>query len=185
MNEILKKILYSITILLFFIAIAYVCRRLINSIAYKERNRSDIQKKSVKNVDILYEQIATIVFYFIIFIGIAIILPLHGVQSQTMIAILGTIGLGIGLSSQGVLNNIWCGVIIIMNDIYKIDDVLKLRIKDVSPDGLGNYIIGKVKSVNLFYTKLSDVKTNEEISVPNSLMYNSIGVTNNQSIIYE
>jgi small conductance mechanosensitive channel len=132
----------------------------------------------------MYNQIATIVFYSIIFISISIILPTYGVRSETLLAILGTIGLGIGLSCQHVLSNLWCGIVITFNDIYKIDDVVKLQVKDVSPDSSGKYVIGQIKSFNLFYTKMADLSTGQEISVPNNLLYNSIGLTTNQSIVY-
>jgi small-conductance mechanosensitive channel len=182
MNDSIKKILHSIIILLFFTGIAHICRKLINNIANKQKDQPNIEKKTIKNADILYQQIATIIFYFIIFVGISVILPMNGIGSHTTIAILGTIGLGIGLSCQGVLSNIWCGIVIIMNDIYKINDVVEVKISSISND-TKDIIIGKVKYVNLFYTKLADIDTNREISIPNTTMYNNSVITNN-SIIY-
>ena len=148
----------------------------------KERDRTNVQKENItkkksENVNLMYAQFATILYYFIIFVGICIVLPMHGIESSTMFAIVGTVGLALSLSTQNLLNNFWAGVVILFNDIYKIDDTVSFN--------NSKYVIsGKVKEFNLFYTKIAN-KNGEEISVANSSLYGGSGVLTNESIVYD
>jgi len=184
----IRPILLTILIMtIFWLVASFVKDIMIRGI--KERDRTDVQKENITkkksdNVNIMYEQVATILYYFIIFIGIFMVLPMYGVESSTTFAIVGTVGLALSLSTQNLLNNFWAGVIILFNDIYKIDDIIRFSSKQVDD------CRGKVKEFNLFYTKISKIEdgkeSGQEISLPNSLLYSeTAGILVNESIVYD
>jgi small-conductance mechanosensitive channel len=90
------------------------------------------------------------------------------------------VAFAIGLSAQGVLSNIWCGLIMILGEVYDVDDVVSL---DIANPNSGT-VIGRIISINLFYTKLSDIKDGTEIMISNSLIYNE-AVSYNQTKVYQ
>ena len=161
---------------------AYFVNGVIHGI--KERDRINVQKENItkkktENVNIMYAQFATILYYFIIFVGICIVLPMYGIEPSTMFAIFGTVGLSLSLSTQNLLSNFWSGVVILFNDIYKIDDNVSFSCSNSK-----DVIRGKVKEFNLFYTKITN-KNGEEISLANSVLYGGSGILTNESIVYD
>jgi small-conductance mechanosensitive channel len=179
----IRKILLTIVIMTIFWVIAYFVKDIMIH-GIKERDRTNVQKENItkkktENVNLMYEQFATILYYFIIFVGICIVLPMYGIESSTMFAIVGTVGLALSLSTQNLLNNFWAGVVILFNDIYKIDDNVTFSYSNSK-----DVIRGKVKEFNLFYTKITN-KNGEEISLANSVLYGGSGVLTNESIVYD
>ena len=88
-----------------------------------------------------------------------------GVQTTSIIAVLGTAGLAIGLSLKDSLSNLAGGILIIVLRHFKKDDLVKI----VS-------VTGKVQEVNLFQTKLV-TPDNQVVIMPNSMVV-SAPVTN-------
>lgn len=90
-----------------------------------------------------------------------------GVQASSIIAVIGSAGLALGLSLQGSLSNIAGGVILLV----------------IKPFQVGDYIIedssgkeGTVQSIGIMYTKLSSMD-NKAILIPNGKM-SSASITN-------
>ena len=90
-----------------------------------------------------------------VFLVIAI-LNLLGVQTASIIAVVGAAGLAIGLAMQGALSNFASGVLIIIFKPYKIGDIVKVAGK-----------VGKVHAISVFNTILKR-PDNTTIIVPNS-----------------
>lgn len=132
-------------------------------------------KNKENKIDIRYYEIGNIVYYLVIFIGFSISLAYLGLETTTLVTILGTLGLTLSLSLQSSLSNITSGIIISFNDLYQIGDTLEMNNQT-------NNIKGVVRDFTLFSTILSDVSTNKEIIVPNSLLQNNVIV--NSSNIY-
>lgn len=93
-----------------------------------------------------------------------------GVQASSIIAVIGSAGLAVGMSLQGSLSNIAGGVLLLV----------------VKPFQVGDYILedssgqeGTVQAIGIMYTKLSSMD-NKAILVPNGNLSNStiINVTN-------
>lgn len=104
---------------------------------------------------------------YIILITI-IVVEVIGIQSSTVIALLGSAGLSIGLALQGGLSNFAGGVLILL----------------LKPFRVGDYIIsegyeGTVTAIDIFYTKLLTFD-NRLLVMPNGTLSNSniINVTN-------
>ena len=87
-----------------------------------------------------------------------------GIPSTSIITLLGSCGVAIGLALQGGLSNIAGGLIILMFKPFKVDDFI-----DTHTDS------GTVKSISLFYTTLV-TPDNRVISIPNGNLANSVTV---------
>lgn len=83
-----------------------------------------------------------------------------GIPTASMVAVLGSAGLAIGLALQGSLSNIAGGFIILVFKPFKVGDFI------TTVDATGT-----VESINLFYTKVVTVD-NKVVMVPNSIISN-------------
>ena len=97
------------------------------------------------------------------FVLVLIILSQFGVTASSVIAVLGSAGLTVGLALQGSLSNFAGGVLILL----------------LKPFVVGDYIIenadkmeGTVAEITIFYTKLLTVD-NKAIMIPNGTLSNS------------
>lgn len=83
-----------------------------------------------------------------------------GVESTSFVAILGAMGLAIGLALQGSLSNFAGGVLIILFKPFKIGDFIEAQ-----------NVSGEVKEIEILYTKLRSTN-NQTIFVPNGVLSN-------------
>lgn len=169
------------TIIIFgiFFAIASLSKKMITKMGKIRVDNLEKKYKTYDRIDIIYSQIAYICFYFILFIGLMIVLPLYGIQKETIYGIVISISVAIGFSAQGPLSNIWCGLIMILGEVYQVNDMVTFNIQSI------NYtkVTGRIVSINLFYTRLADITDGKEIMVANSVIYNN-SVSYNDSVIY-
>ncbi len=104
---------------------------------------------------------ASIIKYFIIIVVILAVLNQFGVQTTSLIAVIGAAGLAIGLALQGTLSNVAAGVMLLIFRPFKVGDVI---------DAAGQF--GKVHSLTLFVTVMN-TGDNVHIIVPNSQIWGS------------
>lgn len=88
-----------------------------------------------------------------------------GVQTTSLLAVLGAAGLAVGLALQGSLSNFASGVLIVLFRPYKVGDFIEAA-----------GIAGSVKEVQIF-TTIIHTGDNKKIIVPNSQIMNGI-ITN-------
>lgn len=100
--------------------------------------------------------VASIVRYLVLIFTIIAVLSQFGVQTTSIIAVLGAAGIAIGLALQGTLSNVAAGVMILILRPFKVGDY-------VEAGGKG----GTVREVGLFQTELATAD-NVFVSVPNS-----------------
>lgn len=107
--------------------------------------------------------ISSLFRYVLYFVLVLIILSQFGVTASSVIAVLGSAGLTVGLALQGSLSNFAGGVLILL----------------LKPFVVGDYIIenadkqeGTVAEITIFYTKLLTVD-NKAIMLPNGTLSNS------------
>lgn len=86
-----------------------------------------------------------------------------GIQSTSVVAILGSAGLAIGLALQGSLSNFAGGILLLMLKPFKIGDYIIEH---------GNENEGTVTNIDIFYTKLLTAD-NKMIAMPNGNLINS------------
>ena len=87
-----------------------------------------------------------------------------GIPSASIITLIGSAGVAIGLAMQGGLSNIAGGLIILIFKPFKVGDFI-----DTHTDS------GTVKSISLFYTTLTTID-NRIVSIPNGNLANSPSV---------
>ena len=87
-----------------------------------------------------------------------------GIPSTSIITLIGSAGVAIGLAMQGGLSNIAGGLVILIFKPFKVGDFI-----DTHTDS------GTVKSISLFYTTLTTID-NRIVSIPNGNLANSSSV---------
>lgn len=98
--------------------------------------------------------------------GVAVVMMLSefGVQTASLLAVMGAAGLAIGLALQGTLSNVAAGVMLLILRPFKLGDYITVN------NGIG----GTVKSLGLFGTELA-AADNVYVFVPNGQIWgNSI-----------
>lgn len=83
-----------------------------------------------------------------------------GIETSSFVAILGAIGLAVGLSLQGSLSNFAGGVLIILFKPFKVGDTIEAQSEN-----------GKVLGIQIFSTKILTAQ-NQIIYIPNGLLSN-------------
>ena len=92
---------------------------------------------------------------------IVIVAGVIGIPSASIITLIGSAGVAIGLAMQGGLSNIAGGLIILIFKPFRIGDFI-----DTHTDS------GTVKNISLFYTTLTTID-NRTVSIPNGNLANS------------
>jgi small conductance mechanosensitive channel len=121
-------------------------------------------KKSMerRNADVgLIQFLSAVVKYSLYFILIMVILNLFGIATTSVVAVLGSAGVAVGLALQGSLSNFAGGVLILLLKPFKV----------------GDYIIqgsneGTVFEISIFYTKLH-TGDNKTVVIPNGELSNT------------
>ncbi len=123
--------------------------------------RRSVRKALVKaKVDeVLTPFISNMVYYVLLSVLLIAVLGLFGVETTSVIAVLGAAGLAVGLALQGTLSNFASGVMLLIFRPFKIGDFV-----DVAG------AVGVVDEVGVFSTKLN-TPDNVSITVPNSTIY--------------
>ena len=98
-------------------------------------------------------QVVRVLVYVIGFIAV---LQRLGVQTTSIIAVLGAASLAVGLALQGTLSNVAAGVLLLILRPYKVGDVIDI-----------GGVSGSVQRLDLFVTQMSNAN-NHKIVVPNS-----------------
>jgi small conductance mechanosensitive channel len=103
--------------------------------------------------------ITNFVRYGILAITVVAVLSQFGVQTTSLIAILGAAGLAVGLALQGTLSNVASGVMLLFLRPFRVFD--KIKVADM---------LGTVREIGLFRT---EIITNDGIfvSIPNSTIF--------------
>jgi len=110
--------------------------------------------------DTLKPFLSSSVRYFVIVITFVAVLAEFGVQTTSIIAVLGAAGLAIGLALQGTLQNIAAGIMLLVLRPFRVGEYI---------DAGG--VSGTVDAINLFTT---DMTTYDGVyrSVPNAELWN-------------
>ncbi len=88
-----------------------------------------------------------------------------GIETSSFVAILGAIGLAVGLSLQGSLSNFAGGMLIILFKPFKVGDSIEAQ-----------GVAGTVSQIQIFVTKLI-TGNNQTIFIPNGILSNGV-ITN-------
>ena len=106
--------------------------------------------------DTLFTFLGNLARYAVLILVLVVVLNTFGVQTTSIIALIGAAGLAIGLALQGTLSNVAAGVMIILFRPLKIGDFVDV-----------NGVLGTVKDITLNYTEIADMG-NVKVIVPNA-----------------
>jgi small conductance mechanosensitive channel len=115
--------------------------------------------KSDRIDDTLRAYLASLARYIVIIFTILAVLDRFGVETASLIAILGAASLAIGLALQGTLSNVAAGVMLLIFRPFKIGEFV-----DVAGHA------GTVKALGLFVTEMA-TGDNIKIIIPNSQVW--------------
>ena len=146
--------------LIYVIAILIIGGKLIKLIIKLIKKGRGFNKldKSVSSFLLSFINITLNILLFIIIAGVI------GIPSTSIITLLGSAGVAIGLAMQGGLSNIAGGLIILIFKPFKVGDFI-----DTHTDS------GTVKDISIFYTTLI-TPDNRIVSIPNGSLANSSSV---------
>lgn len=143
------NVLFAIIILLVGVFIANRANKIINKIGEQYDNLDST----------LFRFFGSVGKYVILaFVAIAV-LNRFGVQTASIVALLGAAGLAVGLALQGTLSNLAAGVMLLVFRPYKVGDFI---------DAAGCF--GNVEEIDLFTTILNTFD-NQHIIIPNSQIW--------------
>lgn len=122
-----------------------------------------VQTGKISRVDpTLTPILASIARYAGLILTFVVALGQFGIQTTSIIAVLGAAGLAIGLALQGTLSNVAAGIMLLLLRPFGVGDWIE-----------ANGISGTVQEIGLFATQI-DTFENVYISVPNSSIWSSI-----------
>ncbi|MCD6074755.1 MAG: mscS [Rhodospirillales bacterium] len=102
---------------------------------------------------------ASVVKYVIIALTVIAVLNKFGIETASLLTVIGAAGLAIGLALQGTLSHIAAGIMLLIFRPFRAGDVIE-----------SGSIHGTVKEVNLFFTEMSTPE-NVHMIVPNGLIW--------------
>ena len=106
-----------------------------------------------------------VVRVLVLIIGLIAVLQRLGVQTTSIIAVLGAASLAVGLALQGTLSNVASGFMLLVLRPYRVGEVIDI-----------GGVSGTVQRLDLFTTQLSNAN-NHKIVIPNSKVLSDV-VTN-------
>lgn len=116
----IKEVIAPIIIILSSLLIYFVIKRILKRV-FK------IRKSATKKEKTIYSLINNIVKWFITIIAFLMILDVFGVDTKTLVASLGVLGLVVGLALQDILKDFISGLFIIFENQYCIGDVIEVK----------------------------------------------------------
>lgn len=113
----------------------------------------------------LFDFLGNLSRYAILGFALLFVLNTFGIQTTSIVAVIGAAGLAIGLALQGTLSNVAAGVMIVLFRPFKLGDFVEVAGQS-----------GTVKSISLNFTEVSSVG-NVQVIIPNAKIWGDI-ITN-------
>lgn len=138
----------------FFIGVQLI--RIVRKIVKKSMQRANAETGAMQFVDSFVKAVLYVLLIFMIASS-------FGLDAASVVAVLGSAGVAIGLAIQGSLSNFAGGVLILLLKPFKVGDYI---IEDSKKNE------GTVVEIQLFYTKLATID-NKIIVLPNGTLANT------------
>ena len=143
------NVLVALAIIIAAFWIAGIVKRMIGRMAAKYEALDDT----------LFGFLGSMARYVIIAFAGLMVLERFGIETTSLVALIGAAGLAVGLALQGTLANLAAGVMIMLFRPFKVGDFV---------DAAGTF--GKVDDINLFTTDMSTFDA-QHIIIPNSAIW--------------
>ncbi len=123
----------------------------------RNATRKGLQRADVDEA--LVPFVSSLVYYALLAIVVVAVLNLFGIETTSIIAILGAAGLAVGLALQGTLSNFAAGTMLLLFRPFRPGDYV-----EVGGEG------GSVAEISIFTTVLN-TPDNVRVTIPNSAVY--------------
>lgn len=100
--------------------------------------------------------------YLALFVTFSAVLSTFGVATTSFVAVLGALGIAVGLALQGTLSNLATGIMLVLFRPFHIGDRIE-----------AGGVTGIVREINLFYSEL-DTDENVRVIFPNGKLWGEI-----------
>jgi small conductance mechanosensitive channel len=120
----------------------------------------------------LLEFLSQVIRWLILAVGLVAVLNRLGVQTASLLTVLGAASLAIGLALQGTLGNVAAGLMILFNKPYRIGDTVHI-----------GEVKGTVHRLGLFATEVND-SDNNRVFIPNTKAFSNeiYNITTNSAV---
>lgn len=154
----IPSILLAIAILIVGLILTKICVKLMS----KGLSKTKLDLTVVK----FTTQVTKILLYVLL---LTVVLSMVGIPATSIITVIGTAGVAIGLALQNSLSNVAGGFLLMVTKPFKIGDYI-----------ISNGVEGTVSQISILHTRLDSV-TNQAIFIPNGLAVNAVVVNNSQN----
>ena len=154
----IPSILLAIAILIVGLILTKICVKLMS----KGLSKTKLDLTVVK----FTTQVTKILLYVLL---LTVVLSMVGIPTTSIITVIGTAGVAIGLALQNSLSNVAGGFLLMITKPFKIGDYI-----------ISNGVEGTVSQISILHTRLDSV-TNQAIFIPNGLAINAVVVNNSQN----
>ena len=117
----IKEVVGPVLIILVSIVIYLIVKNVIDRLF---RIKSNVDKRKTKTINGLIDNL---IKYFIVIVDIVMILDIFGIDTKTLIASLGVVGLVAGLAVQDTLKDFVAGMSIILENQYRVGDTITVK----------------------------------------------------------
>jgi len=100
--------------------------------------------------------------YLILIFTFSAVLSTFGIATTSFVAVLGALGIAVGLALQGTLSNLAAGIMLVVFRVFRIGDRIE-----------AGGVIGVTRVINLFYTELH-TDENLRVVIPNGKLWGEI-----------
>src|SRR5215204_5561392 len=100
--------------------------------------------------------------YLVLVFTFVAVLTTFGIATTSFVAVLGALGIAVGLALQGTLSNLAAGIMLVLFRPFHIGDRIEI-----------GGVVGTTREINLFYSEL-DSDDNVRVVVPNGKLWGEI-----------
>ncbi|MDE7398846.1 MAG: mechanosensitive ion channel family protein [Oscillospiraceae bacterium] len=156
MLEMVPKIIFAAVILIIGLIITKLSLKLLSKGLSKSKMEVTVTKFTT--------QILKIIMYVLL---ITIVLSILGIPATSIITVIGTAGVAIGLALQDSLSNVAGGFLLMVSKPFKIGDYI-----------ISNGVEGTVSAISILHTRLNSA-SNQAVFIPNGQAINATIINNN------
>ena len=152
----------TVAIIIIGFVIYKVIEKTINKLLERDKKTQKLNRKS-KTV---FNYFTTVIKYVIFIICVVLILQVHGVNVNSLVAGLGLVSVIAGFAIQDPIKDIISGMRIVSDEFFSLGDVVKI-----------DEIEGKVIDLDVRTTKIKDLKTGNIYTIANRNISRAIKVS--------
>lgn len=144
------RVLYAVLILVVGLWVARIVRKVFVKVL--------TQRKVEKTIRVFLSQV---LYFTVLSFVLVAVLSMIGIQTASLVAVIGAIGLAISFSLRNSLSNIAAGILLIVNKPFKIGQFVEVSGQT-----------GTVEKINLFLTTLK-TSDNQSVAISNGQILNA------------